>query len=99
MNWTEWTEVAVVPALSALFWWLWQLQSQLTQMENDLASRLTDAQSAVADKLSDFKLDVAKNYASNQSLRETESRLVAHLNRIEAKLDWREHNRRGDDHG
>ncbi len=88
MDWTIWMSAAVLPAISALFWWLWQLQSQLTQMENDQASRL-----------SDFKLDVAKNYASTQSLRETESRLVAHLNRIEAKLDWREHNRRGDDHG
>lgn len=68
MDWSLWMEAAVIPALSAIFWWLWRLQSALAE----------------------FKLDVAKNYASNQSLREVENRLVAHLNRIEAKIDWRE---------
>ena len=78
MEWHQWMELAVLPALSALFWWVWNLQNQMVQIENSFEAALAD-----------FKLDVAKNYASNQSLRETESRLVAHLNRIEAKLDWR----------
>jgi Na+-transporting NADH:ubiquinone oxidoreductase subunit NqrB len=78
MDWTLWMTLAVIPALSAMFWWVWRVQAQLVELESQLLNQLAD-----------FKLDVAKNYASNFSLRETEARLVAHLNRIEAKLDRR----------
>lgn len=76
MDWIQWTEFAAIPIFSAIFWWIWRLQSHIEQIESDVLAQLTE-----------FKLDVAKNYASNASLRETEARLVAHLNRIEAKLD------------
>ena len=39
------------------------------------------------ENLNDFKLDVAKTYASHTDLRELETRLVEHLLRIEMKLD------------
>lgn len=78
MDWSLWMTLAVIPALSAMFWWIWRVQEQLTEIENLLSAQLAD-----------FKLDVAKNYASNSSLREVEARLVMHLNRIEAKLDRR----------
>ena len=39
------------------------------------------------DALAAFKLEVAKSYASISDMRELEDRLVAHLLRIEAKLD------------
>lgn len=41
----------------------------------------------IEEKLADFKLEVAKNYASLLDLKDTEARLIAHLLRIEAKLD------------
>jgi hypothetical protein len=37
--------------------------------------------------LADFKLDIARNYASIAYLKDVENRLTAHLLRIEAKLD------------
>lgn len=37
--------------------------------------------------LSSFKLEVAKNYAATADLKDLERRLVAHLLRIESKLD------------
>ena len=39
------------------------------------------------DALYAFKLEVAKNYASQKDVRALEQRLVEHLLRIEAKLD------------
>ncbi len=42
---------------------------------------------ANARDLANFRLDVAKNYASSLQVRELEQRLTAHLLRIEAKLD------------
>jgi hypothetical protein len=76
MDWNWWVSVIGMPAVSALVWWVWRMQLQVAELrENFFAA------------LSEFKLDVAKNYASNASLREVEGRLVAHLNRIEAKLD------------
>ena len=42
---------------------------------------------AMRDALSAFKLEAAKSYASISDLKELELRLVAHLLRIESKLD------------
>lgn len=81
INWEWWVSVIMMPALSALVWWIWRMQIHIGELRSQFHNLLAE-----------FKLDVAKNYASNASLREVEGRLVAHLNRIEAKLDW--HSRR-----
>ncbi|HCM83113.1 MAG TPA: hypothetical protein PKW15_02785 [Alphaproteobacteria bacterium] len=76
MDLSAWMMTLAIPAISGLVWWVWRLQMQLSELRENILYTL-----------SEFKLDVAKNYASTQSLREVEGRLVAHLNRIEAKLD------------
>jgi hypothetical protein len=38
-------------------------------------------------ELANFRIEVAKTYASSQQVRELEMRLTSHLLRIEAKLD------------
>ena len=43
--------------------------------------------SQLREALSSFKLEVAKHYAPASEMRELEDRIVAHLLRIEAKLD------------
>jgi maltodextrin utilization protein YvdJ len=40
----------------------------------------------VASDLSDFKLEVAQKYASQQHLKDTEERLVAAINKLEATI-------------
>jgi hypothetical protein len=45
---------------------------------------LTDS---LRERLNAYKLDVAQNYASINHVKDLESRLIAHLLRIETKLD------------
>jgi len=71
-----WITAVQLPAIAGLFLLLWrtrrELDSSIGKTEHDLA---------------EFKLDVAKNYASQAALKETEQRLTDHLVRIEHKLD------------
>jgi len=71
-----WITVIDLPALSALFVMIWRMRKDFEAGER-----------AQSQALSDFKLDVAKTYASMANVRELEARIVAHLLRIEAKLD------------
>ena len=71
-----WITAVELPALAGLFVLIWRVR-------RDLESAIGET----ADDLGDFKLDVAKNYASQAALKETEQRLTDHLVRIEQKLD------------
>ena len=71
-----WITAFELPALAGLFLLIWRTR-------RDLEKTIGEA----ADDLADFKLDVAKNYASQAALKETEQRLTDHLVRIEHKLD------------
>lgn len=71
-----WITVIDIPAMATLFWLIWR-----TRYEN---SRLCHEIEA---SLNDFKLDVARHYASRADVQMLEKRLVSHLLRIEAKLD------------
>jgi len=62
---------------------------------NALHKALLRLEPETAHDLAEFKLDVAKNYASQAALKETEQRLTDHLVRIEHKLDRFARTRRG----
>ncbi len=84
---TWWISVIEVPVISALFLQLWQHRKQFDSKLEHLSELQSKYRAQHSESLANYKLEVAKHYASNQSLREVEGRLVAHLNRIEAKLD------------
>ena len=79
-----WITVVELPALAGLFVLIWRARRELESAIGE-----------TAEDLADFKLDVAKNYASQAALKETEQRLTDHLVRIEQKLDDFGRTRRG----
>jgi hypothetical protein len=76
MDWMWWITAIELPALGGLFW---LLQAHRAAVERELK--------ALRDDLAAFKLHVATGYASIVYLKDVESRLTAHLLKIEAKLD------------
>jgi hypothetical protein len=82
-----WLATVDLPLLGGLFWLFWR-----SRVEGDAAlaeaRRAADASGAqLRDALAAFKLEVARGYASMAYINDLERRLVAHLLRIEAKLD------------
>ena len=71
-----WITVVDLPAMVGLLWMILKLRAENGAEHDDLR-----------EELHAFKLEVAKNYASQADMRSIEKRLVAHLLRIEAKLD------------
>ena len=76
-----------IPAMSALFW-----MAMRHKREQDLALKQTRELlemrcSQLREGLAGFKLEVARNYAAISELKDLEVRIVAHLLRIESKLD------------
>lgn len=71
-----WISVVELPALAGLF----VMQQRLRR---DVEALGLDTREA----LSDFKLEVARTYASLDHMKDVEVRLTEHLLRIEAKLD------------
>ena len=80
ISWTHglmwWITAVELPAVAGLFLLIWRTRRELDRSVGK-----------TSDDLADFKLDVAKNYASQAALKETERRLTDHLVRIERKLD------------
>lgn len=52
-----------------------------------LAERVETIRSKGAQELADFKLEVAKNYATNSAIREVEERIVVAIDRLGDRLD------------
>lgn len=82
-----WVSVVDLPALGALLAFIWRTRAEAMNEIAELSHRLETRSQQLRDALSGFKLEVAKNYASHNDLKELETRLVGHLLRIEAKLD------------
>lgn len=72
----NWITMIEIPIFIALF-------KFLLKLKKDLDLGISDCKDALAD----FKLHVARNYASMNYLKDVESRLTNHLLRIEKKLD------------
>lgn len=92
-----WISAVDLPALGGLFWLILRTRRD-TDQQLDAARRLADAgDTRLRESIADFKLEVAKSYASLANLNDVERRLVAHLLRIEAKLEHHVLNPAGDD--
>lgn len=82
-----WISAVELPALAGLFWLLLR-----ARRDGETALAATEAATEASlgrlrEALADFKLEVARTYASLDHLRAVEHRLAEHLVRIEAKLD------------
>lgn len=84
-----WIGAVEIPAVTALFWLVWRTRRDLEHRLEDDRRDAEGARARLAAALAEFKLDVAKSYASIAYLNAVERRLAAHLFRIEAKLDGR----------
>lgn len=82
-----WISVVELPVLAGLFWLIHHQRHQLEQQLADIAEFARSEAAAARAALAEFKLDVARNYASIQTLKDVELRLTEHLIRIESKLD------------
>lgn len=72
-----WWVVAVDVPLLLMFGRLWQrLRQELSHMRTQTHEAVTQ-----------LRLELVKDYASTSELRETETRLISHLLRLETKLD------------
>lgn len=82
-----WITAVEVPVLSALFWFILKNRSETDDALDRLQETLDVRSSQLRESLMNFKLEVAKSYASIADVKDLEARIVAHLLRIEAKLD------------
>jgi hypothetical protein len=74
-----------------ILWWIVAVDIPLFTTIFSIFSRFRreteDHLSALRDTLAHYKLEVAQSYASISQMKDLESRLVAHLLRIESKLE------------
>ncbi len=82
-----WITVFDLPAMGGLFWLIWRTRRDGEQAVGHVQDLLERRSNQLREGLNGFKLEVAKNYASHNDLRDLEERLTQHLLRIEAKLD------------
>lgn len=82
-----WITVVDLPAMGGLLLLIWRTRRDSESTARHLRDVIDTRNSQMRDALAAFKLEVAKSYASIADMRELETRLVAHLLRIEAKLD------------
>lgn len=82
-----WITVFDLPAMAALFALIWRTRRDTDRAIDNLQAMMDGRNERLRDALNGFKLEVAKTYASQGDMRELEKRLVAHLLRIEQKLD------------
>ena len=82
-----WVTAVELPVLSGLFWLIWRGRRDADTAIRHLKDVVESRNSQMREALAAFKLEVAKSYASISDMKEIEGRLVAHLLRIEAKLD------------
>ncbi len=87
INLAWWITAFDLPAMAGLLLLIWRTRQDCGKAVEDLQSNLDHRSDQLRDALNAFKLEVAKTYASHTDLRELESRLTAHLLRIESKLD------------
>jgi hypothetical protein len=71
-----WITVIGVPIVAALFWLRFHDRDEL---DNSLR--------ALKDELANYKLLVATSFVSGSYLKEVEGRIMAHLEKIEKKID------------
>jgi hypothetical protein len=84
-----WLSAIYIPITVTLFTLFLRIKRETNEAIDDLQKLIHTRHSQLRDSLAAYKLEVAKSYASVTDVREVEARLVAHLLRIESKLDRR----------
>lgn len=82
-----WITAIDLPVMSALFWMILKVRREAEDATDILRETLEVRTSQLREGLSAFKLEVAKTYSSVTDMKDLEMRIVAHLLRIESKLD------------
>ena len=82
-----WITAVDLPAMAGLLMLIWRTRRDNVQAIDEMKQMLDHRSDQLREGLNAFKLEVAKHYAAHSDLRELETRLVAHLLRIENKLD------------
>ncbi|MGH1378108.1 MAG: hypothetical protein ACRBB3_04735 [Alphaproteobacteria bacterium] len=82
-----WITVVDLPAMAGLLLMIWRTRNDTNKAVTHIQITLDRRCDQLRDALFAFKLEVAKNYASQKDLRSAESSIIKHLLRIEAKLD------------
>lgn len=82
-----WITVIDIPAMSGLFWLVMRHRRDHDHALRHTQDLLDVRCNQLREALSGFKLEAARYYASIGDLKDLELRLVAHLLRIESKLD------------
>lgn len=86
----------LLPALGGCFGLFWRAitradaaMAETIKVREESIRSVADAKADVVKELSQFKLEVARTYASIEYLKDVEKRITDHLVRIENKLDVR----------
>ena len=74
-------------SFGAIAWLFWKRHQDQERMLDRLRQACLDETRDLRHALAEFKLEVARGYASIGYIKDVENRLTAHLLRIEAKLD------------
>lgn len=82
-----WITVVDLPAMAGLLVMIWRTRNDTNKAVDHIQITLDRRCDQLRDALFAFKLEVAKNYASQKDLRSVEGRIIEHLLRIEAKLE------------
>lgn len=84
---TWWITAVELPVFSALFWMILKNRHDADKAIDTLQETIDLRANQLREALMAFKLEVAKSYAANADVKDLENRIVAHLLRIESKLD------------
>jgi L-lysine 2,3-aminomutase len=82
-----WITAVDIPVMTGLFWLISRNHQKADTAIDHLQEQIDVRSSQLREALAAFKLEVAKSYASVMDMKDLESRIVAHLLRIESKLD------------
>ena len=83
-----WITAVELPVISGLFWMITRHRREAEQALEAVRLRAETAQTQVREALANYKVEVARSYVCNETLKTVEQRLTDHLLRIEAKLEF-----------
>lgn len=82
-----WITAFELPCFAGLFWMIWRSKAEFQQSYSRLFSGVENRAAQLRESMHAHKLEVARTYACHTDLRDLDNRVIAHLLRIEAKLD------------
>lgn len=82
-----WISVIEIPLFSGLFWLFWKDRQDNEATLWSLQKSFNFRANTLLQSFNDFRLEVTRDYAQSNDLKELEARLTAHLLRIQAKLE------------